>query len=298
MPDERCRIRRRRLARREQLTRARTRVKNDIHASLQRRLQARPPCSDLFGVKGRQWLAGLELPVEERESVDAGICQIEFLDAEIAAVERLIARQALSWPEIRRLMTVPGVNLVCAATFIAAVGNANRFLTGWRSCSGAGIDRAGDQPAPIHSSSGDGGGVAPSHARGGGTSRRPGRWSAPRLPIAAWPSCSRNRAGASGSPRRELHRGCLRIGKIGIDGRDRRLGARRGCRRETEAHARVSEVLDRVLLPLSAACRSRRSQRGRLRVAGGRSGERTRGRWRRPRASRCRSSVRVRGWAS
>ena len=78
---------------------------------LQRRLQERPPCSDLFGVKGRQWLAGLELPMEERESVDAGIRQIEFLDAEIAAVERLIAQQALSWPEIRRLMTVPGVNL-------------------------------------------------------------------------------------------------------------------------------------------------------------------------------------------
>ena len=65
MPDERCRILRRRLARREQLMRARTRVKNEIHASLQRRLQERPPCSDLFGVKGRQWLAGLELPVEE-----------------------------------------------------------------------------------------------------------------------------------------------------------------------------------------------------------------------------------------
>ena len=129
MPDERCRILRRRLARREQLTRARTRVKNEIHATLQRRLQERPPCSDLFGVKGREWLAGLELPLEERETVDAGIRQIEFLDAEIAAVERLIAQQALSWPEIRRLMTVPGVNLICAATFIAAVGNANRFLT-------------------------------------------------------------------------------------------------------------------------------------------------------------------------
>ena len=129
MPDERCRILRRRLARREQLTRARTRVKNEIHATPQRRLQERPPCSDLFGVKGRQWLAGLELPPEERETVDADIRQIEFLDAEIAAVDRLIAQQALSWPEIRRLVTVPGVNLICAATFIAAVGNANRFLT-------------------------------------------------------------------------------------------------------------------------------------------------------------------------
>ena len=122
MPDERCRVLRRRLARREQLVHARTRSKNEIHAVLQRRLQGRPPCSDLFGVKGRQWLAGLELPVEERESVDAGIRHIEFLDAEIAAVERLIAQQALAWPEIRRLMTVPGVNLICAASFMAAIG--------------------------------------------------------------------------------------------------------------------------------------------------------------------------------
>lgn len=131
--------------------RARTRVKNEIHASLQRRLVERPPCSDLFGVKGRAWLAGLELPVEERESVDAGIRQIEFLDAEVAAAERLIAQQALSWPEIRRLMTVPGVNLVCAATFIAAVGNANRFLTSRKLVAYLGLDpkvrQSGEAPA-------------------------------------------------------------------------------------------------------------------------------------------------------
>jgi transposase len=53
MPDERCRILRRRLARREQLMRSRTRAKNEIHASLHRRLQPKAPCSDLFGVKGR-----------------------------------------------------------------------------------------------------------------------------------------------------------------------------------------------------------------------------------------------------
>ncbi|MGH2881330.1 MAG: IS110 family transposase [Solirubrobacteraceae bacterium] len=108
MPDERCRILRRRLARRQQLVWSRSRAKNEIHAALQRRLQPKPPCSDLFGVKGRRWLAGLKLPPEERESVDACIRHIEFLDSEIAAVERLIAKQALSWPEIRRLMTVPG----------------------------------------------------------------------------------------------------------------------------------------------------------------------------------------------
>jgi transposase len=151
MPDERCWIMRRRLARREQLVHARSRSKNEIHAVLQRRLQGKPPCSDLFGVKGRQWLAGLELPLEERESVDAGIRHIEFLDAEIAAVERLIAQQALSWPEIRRLMTVPGVNLVCAASFMAAVGDPRRFITSRKLVAYLGLDpkvkQSGETPA-------------------------------------------------------------------------------------------------------------------------------------------------------
>ncbi len=151
MPDERCRILRRRLARREQLVRSRTRAKNEIHACLQRRLQAKPPCSDLFGVKGREWLAGLVLPLEERESVDAAMRHVEFLDQEIAAAEKLIAQQALSWPEIRRLMTVPGVNLICAATFIAAVGNPNRFLSSRKLVAYLGLDprvkQSGEGPA-------------------------------------------------------------------------------------------------------------------------------------------------------
>jgi transposase len=151
MPDERCRILRRRLSRREQLVRARTRTKNEVHACLQRRLQGKPPCSDLFGVKGRQWLASLVLPLEERESVDAAIRHVEFLDIEIAAVEKVIAQQALSWPEIRRLMTVPGVNLICAATFIAAVGDPRRFLTSRKLVAYLGLDpkvrQSGDAPA-------------------------------------------------------------------------------------------------------------------------------------------------------
>ena len=153
MPDERCRILRRRLARREQLVHSRSRSKNEIHAVLQRRLQAKPPCADLFGVKGREWLAGLELPTEERESVDAGVRHIEFLDVEVAAVEKLIAQQALSWPEIRRLMTVPGVNLICACSFIAAVGDPSRFFTSRKLVAYLGLDPKVKQSgeAPVRS---------------------------------------------------------------------------------------------------------------------------------------------------
>jgi transposase len=126
-PDERIRGMRRRLARRGQLVRARTRAKNEIHAVLLRCLKDRPPASDLFGVKGRRWLAEQLLPVCERETVDSAMRQVAFLDSEIAAVEQLIAAVALGWPEIKRLMTVPGVNVIVAATFMAAVGDIRRF---------------------------------------------------------------------------------------------------------------------------------------------------------------------------
>ena len=150
-PDEGCRRLRRRLARREQLVHARTRAKNEIHAVLMRRLQGKPPMSDLFGVKGRQWLMSLELPIEETETIQAGMRHIAFLDAEIGEVERLIAKQALLSADARRLMSVPGVNLICAASFLAAVGDIRRFRTSRQLVAYLGLDpkvrQSGEQPA-------------------------------------------------------------------------------------------------------------------------------------------------------
>jgi transposase len=151
MPDETCRVMRRRLARREQLVRSRARAKNEIHAVLMRRLQGKPPMSDVFGVKGRRWLSELELPVEETETLQSALRHIEFLDSEIAAVERLIARAALGSAHARRLMTVPGVNVICAATFLAAVGDIRRFRSSAALVGYLGLDprvrQSGNEPA-------------------------------------------------------------------------------------------------------------------------------------------------------
>jgi transposase len=150
-PDQQTRVLRRRLSRREQLVRARSRAKNEIHAVLMRRLQGRPPVADLFGVKGRAWLAELELPVEEAETVAACLRHVEFLDREIAAVDALVAQQALGSPEAQRLMTVPGVNVICAQTFLAAVGDIRRFPTARKLVGYLGLDarvrQSGSAPA-------------------------------------------------------------------------------------------------------------------------------------------------------
>ena len=92
-----------------------------------RQLVGRPPFADVFGVKGRQWLSGLRLPLEESETVSAAMRQIEFLDSEISEVERLISQTALESAEIKRLMSVPGVNVIVAASFMAAIGDIHRF---------------------------------------------------------------------------------------------------------------------------------------------------------------------------
>ena len=151
MPDERTRVMRRRLARRSQLVAARTRAKNEVHAILFRRLKGRPDVSDLFGKAGRAWLGELELPVEERETLDSGLRQIDFLDTEVGLVEKAIAHDALNWPDARRLMTVPGVNLIVAVTFLATVGDVHRFPDRRKLVGYLGLDpkvrQSGDAPA-------------------------------------------------------------------------------------------------------------------------------------------------------
>src|SRR5215211_5417995 len=116
-----------------------------------RRLKGGPPVSDLFGVKGRRWLRELELPVEEAETVESALRHVEFLDQEVAEVERLIAREALGSPDARRLMTVPGVNVICAASFLAAIGDVRRFRSARKLVAYLGLDprvrQSGTEPA-------------------------------------------------------------------------------------------------------------------------------------------------------
>jgi transposase len=150
-PDERTRTLRRLTNRRERIVRARTRAKNEAHGVLGRNLCERPPVTDAFGKSGRRWLGALELPVDERLTLDGCLRQVDFLDEEIAALDREISRQALGWPEVLRLMSVPGVNVQSAATFMASVGDIRRFSTPRKLVSYLGLDprvhQSGNGPA-------------------------------------------------------------------------------------------------------------------------------------------------------
>lgn len=152
-PDEAARTRRRLISRRCALVRQRTREKNAIHAALQRNLVGRAPMSDVFGVKGRRWLAQrtAELPLDEQLSVHAGLRQIDFVDQELGQLDKILAADALSDHDSLRLKTLPGVNAVTATALRGAIGDVTRFATPRHLVGYLGLDprvrQSGNEPA-------------------------------------------------------------------------------------------------------------------------------------------------------
>jgi transposase len=122
-----------------------------VHAILIRNLKQRPPTADLFGGVGRRWLAAQELPVDEREMLEACLRGIDFLDREVAAIDRALAELVLASAELRRLLTLPGVNFVTACAMLAAIGDIRRFPTARQLVGYLGLDlkvrQSGSEPA-------------------------------------------------------------------------------------------------------------------------------------------------------
>ncbi|MDP8909741.1 MAG: IS110 family transposase [Chloroflexota bacterium] len=127
--DDRTRMLRRLVSRRRGLVKRRTQVKNEVSAVMHRNLKGRNPASDPFSKKGRTWIAAQQLPVDERLTVDAGLRQLDFLGDELAQIDAIIAQQVLGDEDVRRLMTIPGIDVVTAATLIATIGDIHRFPT-------------------------------------------------------------------------------------------------------------------------------------------------------------------------
>jgi transposase len=127
VPDAGTERRRRLVARRNQVVRHRTRVKNEVHAILQAHLV--PPCphADLFGRLGRTWLGQQMLPDDERTAIDRHLRELDRLGEDLEVLDRDIAQAAIDDPAVKRLLTITGVNLIVAAGLVAAIGDVHRF---------------------------------------------------------------------------------------------------------------------------------------------------------------------------
>ena len=127
VPDQRTLALRRQVTRRNQIVRQRARLKTIIQSILHAHLV--PPCphADLLGPRGRTWLLGQALPPDEQDAVARHLREHDRLSEDLRVVEREIARDAFADADAKRLMTIPGIDMVVATGLQAAVGPVERF---------------------------------------------------------------------------------------------------------------------------------------------------------------------------
>jgi transposase len=127
IPDAQTERLRRLVARRNQVVRHRTRVKNEVHGILQAHLVPKCPHAELFNKRGRAWLERQILPDDEQAAVARHLREIDRLAEDLAALDGDIAKDAIDDPRVGRLQTITGVNAIVATGIIAAVGDIRRF---------------------------------------------------------------------------------------------------------------------------------------------------------------------------
>ena len=127
IPDEATLSLRRQVTRRTQIVRQRARLKTIVQSILHAHLV--PPCphADLFGSRGRAWLLAQPLPPDEGEAIARHLREHDRLTEDLRVVERELARDALADANVKRLMTIPGIDMVVAVGLIAAIGPVERF---------------------------------------------------------------------------------------------------------------------------------------------------------------------------
>src|SRR4051812_23764684 len=173
-PDPETERLRRLVARRNQLVRHRTRIKNEVHAILHAHLIPRCPHADVFNRRGRDWLSRQPLPADEKATIDRHVRELDRLAEDLDVLDREVAQGAIGNPSIERLITITGVNLTVAAGLRCSPQRRRRS----RSCSR-------HRPAPAASSTAPG----PGTKTGSGSRSPPINVRASRLSISL-PSAS------------------------------------------------------------------------------------------------------------
>ena len=127
IPDDATQALRRQVTRRNQIVRQRSRLKNIIQSILHSHLIPSCPHADLCGAKGRSWLGEQIVPEDERLAIDRHMREFDRLGEDLQVIERDLARSALADDGVKRLMTIPGIDMIVALAMKAAIGDVSRF---------------------------------------------------------------------------------------------------------------------------------------------------------------------------
>ena len=106
------------------------------------------PHADLCGAKGRAWLVDQVVPEDERLAIERHLREFDRLGEDLTVIERDLAPSALADEGAKRLMTIPGVDMVVALAMTAAVGEVTRFAEPQRLVSYLGLNPSVRQSGP------------------------------------------------------------------------------------------------------------------------------------------------------
>jgi transposase len=122
------------------LVQQRTRLKNRLSATLAKYGVGPSESSDAYGKRGRAALEkNLErLPEQTRWVSGQLLAQLDFVGAPIRELEQRLAALVEVTPEMQRLLSMPGVGVILAATMALEIGEEQRFASAMHLASSSG----------------------------------------------------------------------------------------------------------------------------------------------------------------
>lgn len=120
---------------RQSLVRNSACIKNQIHAILATRgVKTPPPLRSHFSKKHVKWLMSLGI-VQLNDFLDI----MAYIDTKIAKADEEIERTCHDDEDVQRLKTIPGVGDITATSFVAEIGDIERFTSSEKLASYAGL---------------------------------------------------------------------------------------------------------------------------------------------------------------
>jgi len=114
-------------------------IKNKIHAILIRN-GINQEFSDVFGVEGTNYLMSLDLSAIDRYQMDQYLELIRHYDVQIRKTETRIEDYVAYTPQVKILMTIPGISYYSGLSIIGEIGEIKRFSSARKLVSFAGLN--------------------------------------------------------------------------------------------------------------------------------------------------------------
>ena len=137
VPGEEIRNRREFLRARIDFVRNRTQIRNRIHSLLDKHGLRFP--GEPFSKKSIPWLRELDLGDMDNAIIKGQLALLDTLDEQIQIFEDKIAVKGVEDPQVKLLMTMPGISYFAASLLLAEIGDINRFGNDKKISSWAGL---------------------------------------------------------------------------------------------------------------------------------------------------------------